>query len=292
MNSRRNGEEEGHRPRAKLSPREGKATASNLRNDVEEGPRPPAEPEFDDARAAPRATSLERLALLLLRGVLRVLDVLFVAGAPRTRRALGAVRRAALQRSPYRWPTDFRATLARARTAQELTELTFGATPVSTAAYILWRAGLTKDGSLIDVGAGRGQVLLAARLFGAEARGIELVESHVEAVRRIIDRAGARIEAGDGAGEDLFGVTHVFCAWTAFSKETRARLGEDWRRAEPGTRVVVLTHPLEEETGFAFERSFVVAVPWGFDEAFIYRRVGAQGATAPKSAVAVDDPKG
>ena len=233
-------------------------------------------------RAPPRrsgADELGRVVLLFIRLVLRVLDGAVLVFFPRTRRAFRAIREADLRDDPYRWPTGFRATLARTRTAQGLRELTYGATPMSVAVYVLWRAGLSEDGSLLDVGAGRGLVLLAARLLKAEARGIELVESHVVAVRDALRWVGATIEAGDGEGEDLFGVTHIFCAWSAFSEGTRHRLTRDWRRAAPGTRVIVLTHPLVGE-GFLFERSMKVVVPWGFDEALVYVRTqSAEGFT-------------
>ena len=224
------------------------------------------------ASASPRwADWLSDVLLVVLRAALGAVDALFLWFAPRTRRARDAIREADARDDPFRRPTGFRTTLARAQTGQVLRELTYGATPVFMATYALWRAGLSRRGSLLDVGAGRGMVLLAARLRGAEARGIELVESHVAAVRDVLRGVGAHIEVGDAEGEDLFGVTHVFCAWTAFSDTTRRRLTRDWRRAAPGTRIVVFTHPLVDDA-FVFDRGFLVAVPWGFDEALVYVR--------------------
>ena len=208
------------------------------------------------------ADRLGHFGLRVFEQVLRIVDTLVVFIAPRTRPALVVawVRR---NEESYRTGSGVR------RRGRH--ELTYSATPVLMAAYILWRTGLSHEGSLLDVGAGQGSVLLAGRLLGAEARGVELVESQVEAVRRIVGRIGATIEVGDGEGEDLFGVTHIFCAWSAFSKQARVRLSRDWHRAAPGTRILVLTHPLEDEA-FQWERTMTIALPRGFDRVHVYMR--------------------
>ena len=56
-----------------------------------------------------------------------------------------------------------------------LREAMYGETPVHTALWLFWKAGLGKGGQLVDLGAGRGRTLLAARWLGAGARGVELL---------------------------------------------------------------------------------------------------------------------
>src|SRR5262249_52646911 len=131
---------------------------------------------------------------------------------------------AELWKSPYRWPRSFEARRVVAASGQTLRELMYGEVLVSTCVYLLKRAGVGRGSLLMDVGAGRGRALLAARYRGAQALGIELWEPHVQAMAPALQRAGATLECGDAVKADYAQATHVLLNWCAFSDETKSRL--------------------------------------------------------------------
>lgn len=221
-----------------------------------------------------------RIAALLGRGVLSVgvgasrgLDLLILARAPALASVYLALWRARHRSSPFVRDGRFRARLAAASAGADARTLTYGFTPVHVARRLLRWAGVGPEALVYDAGAGRGEVLLAARALGARARGRELVARHVEVAGPALARVGATLEAGDAAEDDLTGVTHVFAAWTVFSPSARARLERGWRALAPGARVLTFAAPL---TGPQFDRLGVktVWVPWGLEQAFLHERRG------------------
>jgi SAM-dependent methyltransferase len=147
--------------------------------------------------------------------------------------------------SPYRFRRSFEVVRVLRASGQGMRELIYGETPLFTAVGLFRRAGVGRGSRVVDLGAGRGRVLLAARWLGAEARGVELLADHVVSVAGQLKPAGVTLTVGDAMREELGDATHVFVNWTALSPETKARLTERFRTCRPGTRFVVVTRPIE-----------------------------------------------
>jgi hypothetical protein len=206
-----------------------------------------------------------RAMTLIIELVGRALDLLILLARPRLLWPYLRVWGAELWASPYKWPRSFEAHRVVKTAGQTLRELMYGEVLLGTAVYLMWRAGVGRESVLVDIGAGRGRALLAARWLGAQARGIELWEPHVKAVGAAVRAAGASLEVGDAAQADLSGATHVLLNWCAFSPETQARLTERFQATcRPGTRFIAVTRPVE---GAAFEpvSRHVTLFTWGFE---------------------------
>jgi SAM-dependent methyltransferase len=145
---------------------------------------------------------------------------------------------------------------------------------------------------MVDLGCGRGRVLLAARLLGAQAEGIDLLEAHVLAAREPLAAVGAEIRVGLAESVRLEGVTHVYAAWTCFSADTRARVTAHLRAGPIGLRVIVLNHPLEDGA-FTLLESLALLCSWGRVPAYIYERIPPVALPSPlPAAPATRSPRG
>jgi SAM-dependent methyltransferase len=117
---------------------------------------------------------------------------------------------------------------------------------------VLARAGLRAGEVVVDIGAGRGELVVAATELGATAVGIEYSEAAVELSRRTLaahgDPAGARVELADAralplpdADADLVTMLDVIEHLTP--REQAAVLREALRVLRPGGRILVHTFP-------------------------------------------------
>lgn len=219
---------------------------------------------------------LSVLFLRMARMGLSARDFAGLAFRPDLAQAHLQLRRAGRAAPPQRLPEDFATTLRRRRAEVSAGELVYGDTPVWAARGLLRWAGLGRGDRLLDVGAGRGQVLLAARWLGADAVGVELEAHHVDVAAPILAACGADLRQGDGAEADLAGVAVVFCAWTTWSAAARGRLVAHLTGLAPGARVLTLGGPLEA-AGFEAVGTRAVLVPWGIEQASLHERVGAPG---------------
>lgn len=209
-------------------------------------------------------------ALFSLATALRVVDALFLLRRPRLLRAYLATWRQAFARTPWLRGSFDQLHDARRRHKSRI-ELTYGETPVLSAVRALRAAGAGKGSRVLDLGCGRGRVLLGARYLGAEAIGVELLESHVEVTRPLLAAVGAEVRLGDAEEPPLDGVTHVFLAWTCFSAETRARITKRLDDAPAGLVVIALNHPLESEH-FRLVDRLTLTCSWGRVPATIHAR--------------------
>ncbi|HEX8824182.1 MAG TPA: class I SAM-dependent methyltransferase, partial [Archangium sp.] len=119
------------------------------------------------------------------------------------------------------------------------------------------------------LGAGRGRVLIAARWLGAEARGVELLPTHVALMARRLQPVGITLVEGDATREALGDATHVFTNWLALTPETKARLVERFRECRPGTRFITVTRPIEAE-GFTIRSRHRMLFTWGVEFVWIH----------------------
>ena len=175
--------------------------------------------------------------------------------------------------SPYRLRRSFELTRLLQASKQTFNELIYGETPLHSAVWLFHKAGLGKDGYLVDLGAGRGRTLLAARWLGARARGVELLPGHVAVAAGPLKHAGAELVVGDATQADLQDATHVFTNWTALTPETRARLVERFRTCRPGTRILTVTRPVEAE-GFTILSRHRLLFTWGLERVWIHEYRG------------------
>ncbi|AGC49361.1 putative methyltransferase [Myxococcus stipitatus DSM 14675] len=212
-----------------------------------------------------------RVWSVLLELITRVGDLLVLVWRPRlVPPYLSLWLREALA-SPYRARRSFDVVRVLHASGQHFRELIYGETPVHTAVWLFKKAGLTSASQLVDLGAGRGRVLLAARWMGAGARGIELLEQHVTLASGLVRRAGAELRQGDATQADLGDATHVFINWTALSPETRERIVERLRTCRPGTRVLTVTRPVEGP-GFTLLSRHSLLFTWGVEDVWIHER--------------------
>jgi hypothetical protein len=235
---------------------------------------PPVKAPHDDdfAVSLPRLI-LIRLGSMVLELLTRLGDLAVLIWRPRLLGPyLGLWLREALV-SPYRVRRSFELTRLLQASGQTFNELMYGETPVHTALWLFRKAGLGKDGHLVDLGAGRGRTLLAARWLGAQARGVELLPGHVALAAGPLQRAGAQLILGDATHADLADATHVFTNWTALTPETRARLVERFRTCRPGTRILTVTRPVESQ-GFTVLSRHRLLFTWGFEHVWVHEYRG------------------
>lgn len=204
-----------------------------------------------------------RFQLVTMRGLLRIADLIVLVPTPRLLWAYLHLFWLELRHSPYRWPRSFETTLARKQSRQAASELVYGETPVVTGLHLFRCAGVTGDSRFVDLGAGRGRALIAARRLGASVHGVELVEAHVRLTGALLERVGIRLEAGDAADADIEDATHVLMTWTGLRPETRERFVRRLRTCRPGTRVITIDEPLEAP-GFAPVSKHDLPFVWGY----------------------------
>lgn len=187
-------------------------------------------------------------------------DVAAIGRHDDVRAAWWGLRRAAAVRPPHR--ASFEAVRSARAAGLAAAALTFGDTPVSLAVSLLRAAGVGHTDVVIDPLAGRGYVLLAARVLGAQARGTELDSGHVRVAAPILARAGATLAQGDARDAALSDATCVFLAWTCIDELGRARIAERLAELVAGARVVALTwEPPAQEFDIVMRARRMF--PWG-----------------------------
>ncbi|HYO74328.1 MAG TPA: class I SAM-dependent methyltransferase [Archangium sp.] len=235
-------------------------------------PVPPSRTEQDDSLEDLELPFLEavtlRVSVLLIALFTRVTDVLVLCVRPWLLRPYLGVWLAELMYPPYRPRRTFEVTQAVRASGQGFRELIYGETPLLTAVRLFRRAGVGRGSRVVDVGAGRGRVLLAARWLAAEARGVELLMEHVASVVGQLRLAGNTLTVGDATREELGDATHVFANWTALSPKTKARLMDRFRTCHPGTRFIVVTRPIEGP-GFVTLSTHRMLFTWGFETVWL-----------------------
>lgn len=228
---------------------------------------PPAQDEDDYGMSLPALVVL-RISIVFIELFTRLFDVLVLLRRPRLLPPyLGLWLREVLV-SPYRLKRSFETTRVLQASGQIFKELMYGEMPVHTGVWLFWKAGLGRGSRLVDLGAGRGRTLLAARWLGAEALGVELMQHHVDLARKPVEKAGAQLIVGDATLADLQDATHVFTNWTALTPQTRARLVERFRTCRPGTRIITVTRPVEAP-GFTVISKHRLLFTWGPEHVWI-----------------------
>ena len=209
-----------------------------------------------------------QLQVFIFGLVIRFTDVLLLLFRPRLLGPYLGLWWEELWHTPYRARRTFEVTRALKATGQPFRELIYGETPLMTALSVFKRAGVGPGSRLVDLGAGRGRVLIAARWLGAEARGVELIADHVKRMAPRLQAAGITLTLGDMLREELSDATHLFTNWVALGPETKARLIERLRTCPPGTRIITVTRPIEAK-GFVPLSFHWRLFTWGLEKVWI-----------------------
>ncbi|MCP4503447.1 MAG: class I SAM-dependent methyltransferase [Deltaproteobacteria bacterium] len=217
------------------------------------------------------------VGMMAMAGVFRLLDIailLFGTPAPgvsrkKLLRAYVRMWRGVLGRSPFKEGDFARVKVARGA-GLSLSELTYGETPVFTAISAMRRAGLKPGATVLDLGAGRGRVLIAAAFLGAHARGVDILPDHVALTQSYLSDL-ADVQVADAAKTSLDDVDFVFLTWTCMSERTRRKLEKKLLEAKDGTRFLCVSHSLEMQgMSPVFERK--PWFTWGKADLFVVER--------------------
>lgn len=211
------------------------------------------------------------LFYLAISQFVRGVDSLVLLSAPRVWRAHMRAGWRGSVKSPHLVDEFGRVEAAR-RAKQSLVELTYGETPVVEAWRILRRAGVKKGSTVVDLGCGRGRVLLAARAIGATVRGVDLMRAHVDIIERPYADAGITVVEGDATRAPVDDATHVFVTWTCMSAATRERVHANLRALRPGARVITVTHEMDDDDAFTCVSSMRAFFTWGLATVYIHER--------------------
>ncbi len=226
-------------------------------------------PDDDDYGMSLPALVVLRICVMFIELFTRLGDVLLLLRRPRLLPPYLGIWLREVFVSPYRLKRSFEVARVLQASGQILKELMYGEMPVHTGVWLFWKAGLGPGSRLVDLGAGRGRTLLAARWLGAEAVGVELMQHHVALARKPVEKAGARLVLGDAMQADLQDATHVFTNWTALTPRTRARLVERFRTCRPGTRILTVTRPVEAP-GFTVVSKHRLLFTWGLEHVWVH----------------------
>jgi len=153
--------------------------------------------------------------------------------------------------------------------------LTYGETPWGAIHRILTRLALGPGDTFLELGSGTGRFsLMAARLTGCKAVGVDLVAPFVDRANRIARDRGlaprCRFEERDFFAMPWADATVVYCATTTFDDATLARFDSKCGELARDARVVTVTHPVRNPA-FRQEWMEVLDYSWGPGTAFIQR---------------------
>ncbi len=220
----------------------------------------------------PTKTAVSVVAVFFVAAALRLVDAAVLLRWPRLWWAFVRTSVRGLWLSPYD-EGGFERVAASKRAGLSKKALTYGETTVWGARRILRWAGAGRGERVLDLGCGRGRVLLAARSLGADARGVELLAGHVEAVQQPLAAVGIDVVHGEAATAPLDDVDCVYLTWTCFSETARQRLATHLGRLRPGARVVTVSWPLEAP-GFVPRGAKTAWFSWGRADVFVQERTG------------------
>jgi SAM-dependent methyltransferase len=124
-------------------------------------------------------------------------------------------------------------------------ELTYGTTTARLALKILHLLDAGPEDVFYDLGCGLGVPTNVASLLCRRATGIDLLPQLIEHARRVaeaLELSNARFITGDLRECDLSDGTVFYSYSTCLSPQTRAAIAESVSSAQPGARIVTVTH--------------------------------------------------
>lgn len=158
---------------------------------------------------------------------------------------------------------------------QEVTDgLAYGETPPVTVHRLLrLLLEVPRGSTFVDLGCGRGLPVLTAASLGYPSLGVELLEGHLDAPRRVATALGlpATFLVGDFLDAPVPEGDVYLVASTAFPQSVRERLEQRLGRSNPGSLIVTQDWTL---AGPEFQSGAEVRLPvdWGIATFRTYRR--------------------
>lgn len=191
-------------------------------------------------------------------------DLLISPADPAVRAAVRALRSAPMPRE------RFESVLAAQKASLPPEARVWGETPLSVAYALLREAGVGPGATVVDLGAGRGSVLLAARALGAAARGCEIDPARARAIEGPLSACGVALEVADARAWDLGAPSHVWLSWITWPASLRAEISARLASLAAGTRVVALTWSPTGPFRVLWERRRLL--PWGVVDVVLAER--------------------
>ena len=133
-------------------------------------------------------------------------------------------------------------------------------------------AGLNKESSVIDLGAGRSCVLLLVKFLGAKARGIDLNPEHVAVAKWTLKHTGIGYAAANAKTIELESYSHAYLAWTTWSTRTRHGIVKNLLNMRQGAKIIVLSWQIAD-INFSEVKRGLALFSWGLAPYFIYERI-------------------
>ena len=127
-------------------------------------------------------------------------------------------------------------------------EMVYGTTPAQTVLDLLDFGEARPDDIFYDLGCGLGMPTIVAAHFCRRAVGIEILPEVAEKAREVaqgLQLQNAEFELTDFKSADLSAGTLIYCYSTCLRAQSRAEVAAGVSRAQPGTRVLTVTHDLE-----------------------------------------------
>jgi SAM-dependent methyltransferase len=180
-----------------------------------------------------------------------------------------------LWRPPSPWRGGFGAVIAANKAGVPVDDLVYGEAFVVAARRLLASIGVGPESVVVDLGCGRGGVLVAAASLGAVARGVDVLPAHVEAIGAAAQRAGVEVECGDArtiAERTLDDASVVWLSWVTWSATTRAAVTARLRRLRSGALVVGITHGVDDDDVFDVVVRRRLWCTWGRADVVVCRR--------------------
>lgn len=124
-------------------------------------------------------------------------------------------------------------------------ELTYGELALPTVDVVLTQLEADENDCIVDLGSGRGRVVLLAACRGIPSHGIELLDRLVKAANYAqgSDLPLARFTCDSFLEADLRHATVLWAVGTCWGPTTRTKLLERILHLSPGTRIVSVTRP-------------------------------------------------
>lgn len=206
------------------------------------------------------------LVVLFVRFIFRTVDLLTLAG-PLRRAYLVAWRGL---------PSAYRTTFATALLGHERglspSSFIYGEAFVCVARSLLGRHGVGAGSRVLDLGCGRGNVLLAARCLGAQACGVELVREHLQVVGDALRAVGISIHAQDARDARIDDASHVWLSWATWDSALRTQITTRLQDLKSGSIVVSVLWDLNDDVSFAVIERARAAFSWGWADVVVSRR--------------------
>lgn len=154
-------------------------------------------------------------------------------------------------------------------------DLVYGEMFVLPSWRLLRRLAVGPQHRLLDLGCGRGAVLVAGVLCGAEVRGVELVPERLQATTSLLPAVSLAVQ--DAREATVADVDVVWLSWATWSAPLRAALTHKLASELPDHALVVgVVHSVDELDDVAFERVLQTTMwcSWGRTDVVVSRRRG------------------